>query len=104
MKRKNDKFRKRNKYTKGEELAETAYGEIETQSERYKAARENVDKLQARAYNMSRDLAKIAAEMKESQNQIVAESLSYRDVKIQIAWAQSPVDVVATATCAANSG
>ena len=49
MKRKNDEFLNENKYTKGMKLAEEAYGEIETQSERYNAARENVDKLQARA-------------------------------------------------------
>ena len=114
MKRKNDKFRKEHKYTKGMKLAEEAYGEIETQSERYQAAREDIDKLQARAYNMSRDLAKIAAEFRESENQIVESSLGmanaildgkvYKDISPKKKAATSSLDDGSLSLSPKNSG
>ena len=75
MKRKNDKFRKEHKYTKGMMLAEEAYGNIKFQSERRNASRLNVDKLCVRAHNIARDLSKIAEEIKDSEDQVVESSL-----------------------------
>ena len=76
MKQKNIKLRRGINYTEGERLAENAYGEIENKSQKYPAAKEDMDERQARANDMSREIVNIVNELDENHSTLVAQSLS----------------------------